>query len=196
MFSVQAIAAGPFEFGVKIGVPFTDVLNAKNNPNTLINTDTQRYTVGGSIEVKLPLRFSVEGDVLYQSFSFRSGLYGSTGSVLTAFSDVDSKQFEFPILAKYRFSGGVVRPYVGAGASFRRLSDIGRLTNFVTGTNTGNDLGTGFVAEGGVQFKLLFLKVSPELRFTRWGVNNFQDGFGNLIRANRNQGEFLLGISF
>lgn len=194
--AISSFAAGPFEFGVRIGVPFTDVINAGDNPGVLANTQTQRYILGPSVEVKLPFRLSVEGDVLYERFHIQSNLLSNAGSVVSAASTATSNQWEFPILAKYRFTGGTIRPYVGAGASFRHIADIGRLSSFVQGTNPGNSVSEGFVFAGGIQFRLFVLKLSPELRFTRWGSNNIYDGFGNILKTSQNQGEFLLGITF
>ena len=54
-----------------------------------------------------------------------------------------------------------------------------------------------FVAGGGIEFKLLFVRISPEIRFTRWGSDNLTSGLANVIlKANRNQGQFLVGFSF
>lgn len=194
--ALSCYAAGPIEFGAKVGLPLTHVLKSSDNPSTLIDTETRRYLFGPTVELKLPFRLSIEADALYQRFSFHSGLIRNPGSVLAATSDASVNQWEFPIMAKYKFNGGRVRPYVAAGASFRHISDVSRLSNFVSGTNPGNDTGTGFVAAGGVQLNLFLVKISPELRFTQWGANSFADGFGNILKTTRSQGEVMVGITF
>jgi hypothetical protein len=39
------------------------------------------------------------------------------------------------------------------------------------------------------------IKISPEVRFTRWSDQHFLDPAG-LLKSNLNQAEFLVGISF
>ena len=72
---------------------------------------------------------------------------------------------------------------------------------------------TGFVAGFGVDIHLLFLHISPEIRYTRWGSQQFVTpvfaliapgvGLGNVspalpgtIQSNQNQAEFLVGFTF
>jgi len=51
---------------------------------------------------------------------------------------------------------------------------------------------------GGLEVKLGFLRITPELRYTRWGSNTFSSIFppGGSLNSNQNQGEFLVGFSF
>ena len=58
------------------------------------------------------------------------------------------------------------------------------------------DTDEGLVFGGGVAFKFGPVRISPELRYTRWGSENFRDPIGSLLRTNKNQGDFLLGILF
>lgn len=53
----------------------------------------------------------------------------------------------------------------------------------------------GFVTGAGVDVHLLFLDFSPEIRYTRWGAQQFVSPFGGLS-SNQNQVEALLGITF
>jgi len=53
----------------------------------------------------------------------------------------------------------------------------------------------GFVIGGGVDIKLLLLRVSPEIRYTRWGQDAAVNSFPGAI-SNVNQAEFLVGLSF
>jgi hypothetical protein len=52
----------------------------------------------------------------------------------------------------------------------------------------------GFVTGAGVDIHLLFLDLSPEIRYTRWGAQQFVSPYGGLS-SNQNQLEFLLGIT-
>ena len=55
-------------------------------------------------------------------------------------SQTTARAWTFPVLAKYRFGhGGLLSPYVMAGASFGKLTSISQVTNFVTGTSTSTD---------------------------------------------------------
>ena len=145
-------------------------------------------------------------DALYTKLNF-SSVSNVTGSVVNAVTDADS--WEFPVLLKKKFGGAnagvaAVRPFVAAGGSFKRLTSIRQVRNFVTGSSqeTSNPTelqdrsGTGFVIGGGVEIRALFLRISPEVRFTHWGVSNFREGVSNLLETNRNQGQFLVGFHF
>jgi hypothetical protein len=59
----------------------------------------------------------------------------------------------------------------------------------VSGTNKGAVLGAG------LEFNLHLVRVSPEIRYTRWGATNLAD-FGGVLRSNKNQAEVLIGLTF
>ena len=48
---------------------------------------------------------------------------------------------------------------------------------------------------GGLELKVPFIKISPEIRFTRWGAKNISD-LGGVLQLNQNQAEFLIGLTF
>jgi hypothetical protein len=50
----------------------------------------------------------------------------------------------------------------------------------------------GLVLVGGVRINALVVKISPEMRYTRWASEGTQPGF----RANQDQVEVLVGITF
>jgi len=140
-------------------------------------------------------------DALYTSFEINS-IGSAASSLLGASFDTDS--WEFPLLLKKRFGGPDVvavsaKPFVDIGASFRRLGDVGDIGRFLTSSGITNGDGrnsTGFVIGGGVEIRALFIRISPEVRFTRWGTDNFREGLANILKTNRNQGQFLVGIHF
>ncbi len=51
----------------------------------------------------------------------------------------------------------------------------------------------GFVTGAGLDVHLLSLHLSPEIRYTRWGAQQFAS-LG--LSSNQNQVEFLLGVTF
>jgi hypothetical protein len=162
-------SAQPFGVGIKVGVPATDAFDVLQNPNQTL-TETHHYTAGGYAELRLPVGLAVELDALYRTYDVQ----GASAS-----------SWEFPLLLKHRILPGPIKPYFDAGVSFSRLSDIKvsslqHLSNF------------GVVVGGGVELKLLSLRMGPEIRYTGWWFHNF-DG---QVQSNRNQLEVLFGIGF
>jgi opacity protein-like surface antigen len=176
IFGGSAAVAQPVMAGVKIGAPLTDAFDVSKSPTfAAFTADANSYVWGFFVEVKLPLKFSVEADALYRGYNF-----GVAGSSQGAHS------WEFPILAKYHFLKGPIKPFVDGGLSFSHLSDVAQLASPNHTTNFGIVLGAG------VQINALVLKISPEIRYAGYTMKNF-DG---LINSNRNQLAFLVGIGF
>jgi hypothetical protein len=198
---VSPMVAQPFGAGFKIGVPLNDAFELAESQNLPISLKNKSYIIGPQFELRLPAGFAIELDALYTSFEINS--VGSVASSLLGAS-FDTDSWEFPLMLKKRFGGAdavavSARPFIGAGASFRRLGDVGEIGRFITstGANTGSEKNsTGFVIGGGVEIRALFIRISPEVRFTRWGTDNFREGLANILKTNRNQGQFLVGISF
>ena len=197
LFVVAGVWAQPIGLGIKGGVPFTDLFESESN---VVQTDTQKYIVGPMVELRLPAGFAIEADALYSKTNF-SSILDAAGSIVTA--PFDTNSWEFPILLKKKFGGAnagvaAVRPYIGAGVSFRRLSGISSIGSFITGNRSGSvdRNNTGFVAGGGIEFRALFIKIAPELRFTYWGTDHFTEGLANIFKTNKAQGQFLVGFYF
>jgi hypothetical protein len=201
LLAVFVVAAGlvaqPIGVGIKGGVPLTDLFDSEDNA---VDIETKRYVVGPMVELRLPAGLAIEVDALYSRANFGS-IFGAAGSILTA--PFDASSWEFPILLKKKFGGpdavvASARPYIGAGASFRRLSGLGTVGSFITGNRSGSvdRNNTGFVAGGGVEFKALFIRIAPELRFTYWGTDHFTEGLANIFKTNKAQGQFLIGLYF
>lgn len=179
--------------GLKVGLPLNDALDVIGSRD--LQTETKRYIIGPQFELRLPAGFSIELDALYTNFN-ASGPLTAVGSGATAVLDGDS--WEFPLMLKKKFGRGLARPFVGAGASFRRLGGLKNIGSFITGSSD-NDIdrnNTGFVIGAGIELRLLFLRISPEIRFTRWGTDHFSEGVRNVLKTNRNQGQLLVGFSF
>jgi opacity protein-like surface antigen len=199
--------AQPVSVGVKGGLPLTDFLNAASGGQSILSATTNRYIVGPSIELRLPAGFGVEFDALYRRFS-----YNATTNLVDAISSLRTtgNNWEFPLLLKKRFAGGPVRPFVSAGVSWNKISGLTQsvqtlvLPNRITNSSTSspvelkNDFSTGFVLGGGLDLHLLVLRITPEIRYTRWGNQNFSSVFspGASLNSSQNQAEFLVGFSF
>ena len=101
-------------------------------------------------------------------------------------SSTTSGAWEFPLLARYHFPTKIGRPYVAAGIAWDTLSGLTQtitqtviLTGVTSTSRTSNPLElvhktvTGVVAGFGVDLHLRFLNISPEIRYTRWGSQQF-----------------------
>ena len=169
--------AQPVMAGLKIGAPLTDAFNVANSSSPLgaVIANANDYTIGPFVEVRLPFKFSIEADALYRGYNF-----GTPGATTHASS------WDIPVVAKYHFLKGPVKPYVEGGLDFSHFSDIAS----VVSSNHSSNFGIVFGA--GVQINLLVLRISPEIRYTGDTLKNFT----GVVDSNRNQVAFLVGIGF
>jgi len=199
-------AFGQVHFGLKVGVPVTDAFATRTFPFVQYSSEAKRYVVGPTIELKLPHRVAVELDALYRRFNYRS-TYSFKQEI--ALRHTEANAWEFPLLLKYRTKGKpLVHPFLDAGLAFNRVRGVTSFTNtfmmmgpqVVTGQQSPSELrhsvSAGLVLGGGIDFRALAIHIQPELRFTRWGRQNFQDVPTSSFSSQRNQLEFLLGINF
>ena len=176
-----------FSLGIKGGVPLTDAFSdhTSSGVDTVTRTfsDSKNYVIGPSIELNLPFGFSAEADALYRPLNLGIDLTVVPQPLRRSVTDINA--WEFPILGKYHFlHTPILKPYVEAGPIFRHVGSRGsQLSN------------SGFALGGGIDLKLLLVRITPELRFSRWGGDS---DIPNLIAApsQLNQAEFLIGISF
>jgi len=158
-------------------VPLTDAFSVATGSSSLgsVAANANNYTLGPFVEVRLPLQLSIEADALYRGYNFG-----------TPVATTHASSWDFPIVAKYHFLKGPVKPYVEGGLDFSHLSDVAATFGPNHSTNFGIALGAG------VQLNLLVLRLSPEIRYTGDTLKNFT----GLIDSNRNQLAFLVGIGF
>lgn len=162
--SVYADAIG---VGFRAGVPLTDALDARG----LFSSKPKRFTVGPSLELRLPMGVGFEFDALYRKVS-----YSTVGQEISASS------WQFPLLFKYRMPMVLARPFFTVGPVFHSL---GSALSF------GPD--RGFALGGGLDLKLIKVHVSPELRYTRFGSSRSPLAG---LDFNKNQVDFLVGFTF
>lgn len=172
VFSLPA-AAQPFGVGVRIGSTLTNAISSAESESI---PNSANIVVGPYVEVRLPFGFSVEGDAL-----FYPGLYGNAPS--------GGSMWQFPILAKYKFLKGPIRPYIEGGPSFSHVYDVSTLPDILHSSNYGITLG------GGVELKLFALRISPEIRYNGFVFTNIESPLG-FFKSNRNQAVFLVGLGF
>ena len=198
LFTASLPAQDWLAFGVKAGAPLADPF--KNVTSSIIlGPDTDVYKassgsrpllIGPTIEVKLPFGFSAEADALYgrttlQQSSTTSPTQLPTSGAYTSFSEVGSGNlnvWQFPLLAKYRFSLPFIKPYLEAGPNFRTVSGYPFLSS------------KGVSAGSGVEWSVKHFVLSPELRYTHWAADK---GSGSPFQpsSETNQLVILAGIS-
>lgn len=150
--------------------------------------DTERWLIGPYVEFRFPLGVRLDVEAIYR----RLGLeYTPLGPNVTAVSST-ADNWQFPVLLKWAFLPGPVKPFVEGGLSFRHISGLDELRDAIQIEN--NSVGGTF--GGGVEFKLGPVRVSPEFRYTRWGKEAFHDTLGTVVRSNLNQGDFVVGFGF
>lgn len=195
----------PVSIGVKAGVPITDAFETLRGNPSAYSTNTKRYLIGPTVQFNFGSHFALEGDLLYKRLGYQYDL-ASTGQ--SVYAKTVANSWEVPVLGKFMILPGPVRPFVSAGGAFRHISGIDQFRNTVnaglnpvgvrinsaTEFNRRNDIGAVF--GGGVEFKIGRVRVTPELRYTRWGSESFRDPINLLLRTNRNQGDFILGFTF
>ena len=175
-----------FSFGIKGGVPLTDAFSDHTalGVDTLTHTfsDSKNWALGPTVELSLPFGFAVEGDALYRPLNLATVASVVPQPALHSSTNISS--WEFPILGKYHFlHTPVIKPYVEAGPIFRHVgSQASYLSN------------SGFALGGGIDIKVLLVRLTPEIRFSRWGGDTAN--FFGAAPSQLNQAEFLIGISF
>jgi len=157
------LLAQAVSLGLRAGIPITPALTAEAPPHA----STPRFTAGALVEFRLWRGAGLGADFLMN----RSDKVW---------------RWELPVTFIYRFRAPA-RPFVRAGISLDRVLEDGSLAELRhRGTS-------GFVAGGGLGFRIERLRLEPEVRLTRWIDRNFgvRD---SAVRSNLSQIEFLVGV--
>lgn len=179
------LQADAFSVGLRGGVPLSDAFTTETRNAITTRSIPNRYTFGPTFEVRLPGSLGVTFDILYRRLS-----YEQTGGI--AVVKRNGGQWDFPLMLRYRFGRGNLRPFAGGGLNFTRISPelVTNPTQFVRKTSNGLAFGAG------LELKLPLIRISPELRYTHRGNDSFRDALTGLIKTNPNQVDFLVGITF
>ena len=190
LLSTPAVGGDLFGIGLRAGVPLTDAFEAVNSSDFNFRSSTKRFTIGPSAELFLPFGLGLEADLLYRRTEME---VTTTDSPESLTEPVTTNQtvgvWEIPLMGKWRFPGGGLRPFIGAGGSYRSFGDLPAFS-----TNL-NDSGWGFLLGAGLEIKVKRVRISPEIRYTRWGSGQNDTG-ASVLRYNQNQADFLLGVTF
>lgn len=197
--------AQPLSIGVKGGVPLVDFVETLQSPNAVSHSDMRRYLIGPTAEIRLPLGLSLEVDALYRNVGYD---YRLTGVDTVTQIRTHANSWQFPILVKWTFLPGAVRPFVDGGINLQRVSGIHEIGTFTvvpsrvtySASDRSRDLLNDFTAGasfgGGLQIRLGRIRLEPEIRYTRWGSATFRDPARAVLSSNLNQADLLLGIRF
>ncbi len=183
-------------------------IRATDDVSGTLNSESPRYIVGPKVELRLPLRLSLEFDALYREIGFTGYTESCCGSSITRERDTS---WEFPIQVKYHFHGAArLRPFVGIGYDPRVVSGhdtfFGTIENVQTGAISGvsgqNSVSYpathGLVVSGGVEFGPRHFSFSPEVRYVHWNAPFLNENGGNgssRFTAPQNELFVLLGIA-
>lgn len=178
LFTAATVLAQGFSFGLKGGVPLTDGLKVLDRSRYF--SDKAPYVIGPAVELGLFAGLSAEANLLYRRVQ-----YSETQVTPQVARRSTGQAWEVPLLAKYRVPGALFRPFVTAGLSYRRLSGLE-----VEKPSTG-----GATVGGGAEASLPLVRISAEIRYTRWGSSSFRSAVSGLA-SQLNQADLLLGILF
>jgi hypothetical protein len=189
LFAIPAAFGQLFSAGIKVGTPMTDSFADITSPGVSTGlsihsfSDAKKFIVGPMVELHLPFGFSIAADGLYRPLRLTMIFANRAG---TGTNSANYSSWEVTPVLRYRFlHTPLVKPFAEAGPSFR----------FVESPLDHNLSDRGFTLGGGVEVKLLLIRIAPELRFTRWGSDhNVVPTFP--LQSGQNQAEFLVGVAF
>jgi len=180
-------AQSPVGFGIKGGFGITDAFSPGGDPPVVFSQSaTKDFIIGPTVDFRFPLGLGLEADALYRpaSLEIQSTVVTNPTTNPTFSTTPFVKQHvnvvEFPVLAEYRLPVFHLKPVVEAGPSFRAGGSNFYLTHY------------GFTVGGGLEFRIPVVRLSTDLRYTRWR------GSSSTTEAtpNNNQVELLFGLSF
>jgi len=188
LFTAGMAHAQALSVGVIGGAPLTNVVNGNTLNSIQSISKSTNFTIGGAIQVNLPLNLRIEVDGIFRPYSFNL-------TSLNLVQDISAQQYSFPVLLEYRLPGPpLIKPFVEAGLQFDHLAGISAAAKSAITSGPGELLrqsDAGIVIGAGIDVKVpLIIRLSGELRYIRQTLPNFQD-FSNL-----NQAEVLVGVHF
>jgi hypothetical protein len=168
-----------FSVGGIAGASLTNAVQTETVSNIRTWSQSKDWMAGATFEFRFLSRFSIEADAIYRELHATMA-YVKPGGSLYGVSPFPVVTFEFPVLAKYRFGAGKVRPFAEAGPSFRATGNL----NFSPSHH-------GITAGFGVETRWRGLNIAPMARYTRWA----QDLPSFHPISQLNQVELLAGVS-
>lgn len=143
----------------------------------------ENFTVGPTVEFKPPIiPVRIVADALYKriqvtDFTDEVTLTDPAGGTHIGYRTKGKAVWDFPIMARVELPTPILRPFIGAGPTFRYIPVF-----------PSDNWQKGAVIGAGVRINAFALKFTPEVRFSHFRASG--------PRGVDNQGEFLLGITF
>ena len=178
-------SAQRFSFGIVGGGSLTNDFVDQTVESIRTYSTAKDYIVGPMVAVALPGSLSIEIDALYRPTNFTFAVVfpdGTLGSV----SPSTVITWEVPVLAEYKFkaSAHAIRPLVELGPSFRASGNLNGSSPSVYGVSAG----------AGIEGHFWKLRVTPQLRYTRWAADHVNIPWA--ARTKQDQLELLVSLSF
>ncbi len=183
--------------GVKVGATPTKWLETTGVRET-VGDESGHFTVGPYLELRLPKGFAIEGNALYRNFGALT--LDNVGGLVTS-ARFDARSWEFPIMGKYRFGSGGIRPFLVAGPTFRWLGEQTIKTSCTGDLCTPNldstikqdgFVNAGMTAGGGLEFRLGWAKLAAEGRWVWYNA----EAITNALAPKKHQAQILLSLGF
>lgn len=183
---------GQLSYGVRGGLPFTKFFQAASNPDETFSSNATQFIIGPTVELRLPAGFGLEVDALFRHFQYNASAILVDELVHSSASNA----WEFPLLVKYRMPGMFVKPFLDGGVAFDHWSGAKQIVTEVLTANSGTSgSNAGVVLGAGIELHLPLVRLSPEIRYTRWGAASMAS-LGGALQSNQNQAEVLIGLTF
>jgi hypothetical protein len=173
--------------GVKAGVLLADVYTNDPMADGAAFSSQTRFMVGPTVEVHLPLHFSVELDAVWRQSSFST----AGGHFTIGPEDSSVSDWQLPLLAKYQFPVGRAHLFFDAGPVYRHVSTE---ATSVPRPSRANSAGAAIGV--GVSLQFLHLRLEPEVRYTRWIISAFSAAYAGPVQSTDNQADVLVGLTF
>lgn len=202
---------GPLSIGAKGGIPISKASGIGPDNGCIsigcslfdYSSKTKYYTLGPTVELRLPLGFAAEADALYSRLSYDTFRFGSSSFIFggvqyfndfSTFTSIKLDRWTFPILLKWRYGTRRMRPFVNGGISLDHISGIDeRITSIFHNSNSpfpeqiqhekfsspgpaalSSRNRKGGVLGGGIDFRAVGpIHLTPEIRYTRWASSQF-----------------------
>jgi len=213
--SIVAIAQTSieFDFGVRggafnSGIPLEVFSNHYFPP--AYSTDKMPYTFGPTVGVLINDRFGIRFEAVRSLFRFRAE--STTPFPISGQKSVattDGHMWQYPLLMTIHSSSGAVRAFGGGGISFGRTisgTTSAVVTSITPPTASGvitttfsttpfrpNSSPLALYITGGLDGRVSFLSIRPELRYGHW--NSSLADQENQMLFSSNQFEFLVGVT-
>ena len=162
--------------------------------------ESRRYIIGPSVDLSLPLRFSIEVDALYHRVGYQAHVFFPIGDSGIFSEHQRANSWEFPLLLKRDLRA---KTFVEAGLTPRRItgttadisyqfSAYSTLPLIYTSAKV-DSICLGVAAGGGVRFSVGRLRISPEARYTFW---TSPPNLGPALSGSQSQVDILVGIGW